>query len=162
MIHVYIITFFFTPRDEYDFLPVPEPKHNRSPLVLQEHKLGIESWSVKILFQYAYNQLIAWRNNSPPTKFLGIISFQLKVVSVNVVKLMSFIEDAAEWCTHIRTIWFSRYTSNSYKMPLFMKLCQCNYLRIISFWYENYMLQISLYSLAVHAIYRKKNVLGII
>lgn len=56
--------------DEYDFLPVPEPKHNRSPLVLQEHKLGIESWSVKILFQYAYNQLIGWRNNSPPTKFL--------------------------------------------------------------------------------------------
>lgn len=56
--------------DEYDFLPVPEPKHNRSPLVLQEHKLGIESWSVKILFQYAYNQLIGWRNNTPPTKFL--------------------------------------------------------------------------------------------
>lgn len=80
--------FFITPRDEYDFLPVPEPKHNRSPLVLQEHKLGIESWSVKILFQYAYNQLIAWRNNSPPTKFLGIISFQLKVVSVNVGKII--------------------------------------------------------------------------
>lgn len=67
--------FLLPPRDEYDFLPVPEPKHNRSPLVLQEHKLGIESWSVKILFQYAYNQLISWRNNTPPTKFLGIVFF---------------------------------------------------------------------------------------
>lgn len=75
IILVYLITFFLPPRDEYDFLPVPEPKHNRSPLVLQEHKLGIESWSVKILFQYAYNQLIGWRNNTPPTKFLGIVFF---------------------------------------------------------------------------------------
>ncbi|XP_062595154.1 protein prenyltransferase alpha subunit repeat-containing protein 1-B-like isoform X1 [Saccostrea cucullata] len=56
--------------DEYDFLPVPEPKHNRSPLVLQEHKLGMESWSIKILFQYAYYRLISWRKNSPQTKFI--------------------------------------------------------------------------------------------
>nr|XP_022329534.1 protein prenyltransferase alpha subunit repeat-containing protein 1-like isoform X2 [Crassostrea virginica] len=56
--------------DEYDFLPVLEPKNNKSPLVLQEHKLGLEAWSVKVLFQYAYHQLISWRKNTPPTKFL--------------------------------------------------------------------------------------------
>lgn len=62
----------FNCRDEYDFLPVLEPKNNKSPLVLQEHKLGLEAWSVKVLFQYAYHQLISWRKNTPPTKFLGL------------------------------------------------------------------------------------------
>lgn len=77
--------------DEYDFLPVQEPKHNRSPLILQEHKLGIESWSVKILFQYAYHRLVSWRKNSPQTKFLGIsfvfLWFLVKEVELNWMSL---------------------------------------------------------------------------
>ncbi|KAK3096488.1 hypothetical protein FSP39_000644 [Pinctada imbricata] len=72
--------------DEYDFLPVKEPKHNRSPLVLQEHKLGLEAWSVKILFQYAYNRLFAWRNNESQSKFIDpqeLQSLSRAVVLVN-------------------------------------------------------------------------------
>lgn len=57
--------------DEYDFLPVLEPKHNRSPLILQDHKLGLEMWSVKILHHYAYNTLMTWRMKEVNAKFLG-------------------------------------------------------------------------------------------
>jgi len=66
-----INSIFLSFRNEYDFLPVVEPKHNRSPLVLQEHKLGLELWSVKILYQYAYNTLMSWRQKEPQAKFLG-------------------------------------------------------------------------------------------
>ncbi|XP_060574914.1 protein prenyltransferase alpha subunit repeat-containing protein 1-like [Ruditapes philippinarum] len=48
--------------NEFDFIPVLEPKNNRSPVVLVDHKLGLELWSVKILFQYVYHTLMGWRN----------------------------------------------------------------------------------------------------
>ncbi|XP_045156593.2 protein prenyltransferase alpha subunit repeat-containing protein 1-like [Mercenaria mercenaria] len=48
--------------DEFDFIPVLEPKNNRSPVVLVDHKLGLELWCVKILFQYAYHTLMGWRS----------------------------------------------------------------------------------------------------
>ncbi|XP_060076736.1 protein prenyltransferase alpha subunit repeat-containing protein 1-like [Ylistrum balloti] len=72
--------------DEYDFLPVLEPKHNRSPLILQEHKLGLEMWSVKILYDHAYNTLMAWRQKEAHAKFLDpfdLISLSRAVVLVN-------------------------------------------------------------------------------
>ena len=49
-------------RDEFDFLPLLEPKQNRSPVVLVDHKLALELWCVKILFQYVYHTLIALRS----------------------------------------------------------------------------------------------------
>ncbi|KAL8615928.1 hypothetical protein ACOMHN_034604 [Nucella lapillus] len=56
--------------DEYDFLPVMEPQHNASPLVVVEHKLGLELWSVHLLFCYAYNRLLNWRDKSQSSPFL--------------------------------------------------------------------------------------------
>ncbi|XP_071170161.1 protein prenyltransferase alpha subunit repeat-containing protein 1-like isoform X1 [Mytilus edulis] len=72
--------------DEYDFLPVLEPKHNRSPLILQDHKLGLEMWSVKILHHYAYNTLMTWRMKEVNAKFLGqldLINLTRAIVLVN-------------------------------------------------------------------------------
>ena len=58
-------------REEYDFLPVTEPQHNASPLLLVEHKLGLELWSVRLLFRYAYNRLMNWRDRSQSSTFIG-------------------------------------------------------------------------------------------
>ncbi|KAK7496820.1 hypothetical protein BaRGS_00011800 [Batillaria attramentaria] len=56
--------------DEYDFLPVTEPQNNASPLLLVEHKLGLELWSVRLLFRYAYNRLMTWRDRNQPSSFI--------------------------------------------------------------------------------------------
>ncbi|GFO36467.1 prenyltransferase alpha subunit repeat-containing protein 1 [Plakobranchus ocellatus] len=56
--------------DEYDILPVVEPKHNRSPFILENHKLGVEAWAVKVLLKYSANRLIGWRSRSPTEKFI--------------------------------------------------------------------------------------------
>ncbi|CAL1538352.1 unnamed protein product, partial [Lymnaea stagnalis] len=56
--------------DEYDIVPVLEPKHNRSPFFLQEHKLGVEAWAVKLLMKYSVNRLIGWRAQKPSEKFI--------------------------------------------------------------------------------------------
>ncbi|PVD19913.1 hypothetical protein C0Q70_20407 [Pomacea canaliculata] len=56
--------------DEYDFLPVKEPQNNASPLLLVEHKLGLELWSVRLLFQYAYTRLLTWRDRNCHSPFL--------------------------------------------------------------------------------------------
>ncbi|KAL5005201.1 hypothetical protein ScPMuIL_018657 [Solemya velum] len=72
--------------DEYDFIAVLEPKNNRSPLVLVDHKLGLELWSVKILYQYAYNVLLGWRNREPQGKFiepLGLVHLTRAVLLIN-------------------------------------------------------------------------------
>ncbi|WAR00787.1 PTR1B-like protein [Mya arenaria] len=50
--------------DEFDYIPVLEPKNNCSPVVLVDHKLGVELWSVRILFQFAYHALMDWRDKN--------------------------------------------------------------------------------------------------
>ncbi|ESP05302.1 hypothetical protein LOTGIDRAFT_102637 [Lottia gigantea] len=56
--------------DEYDVLPVIEPKHNKSPLVVVDHKLGVELWCVSILYQHAYDRLFSWRDKNGGGKFI--------------------------------------------------------------------------------------------
>ncbi|KAK6179616.1 hypothetical protein SNE40_011934 [Patella caerulea] len=56
--------------DEYDVIPVTEPVHNKSPLVVIEHKLGVELWCIPILYQYAYDKLLSWRARDGTEKFL--------------------------------------------------------------------------------------------
>ncbi|CAG5121648.1 unnamed protein product [Candidula unifasciata] len=55
--------------DEYDMLPVLEPKHNKSPFILQDHKLGVEAWAVKILVKYASQRLKGWRSRQAGEQF---------------------------------------------------------------------------------------------
>ncbi|XP_064608015.1 protein prenyltransferase alpha subunit repeat-containing protein 1-like [Liolophura sinensis] len=58
--------------DEYDVIPILEPRHNKSPLVLVDHKLGLELWSVKILYEYSYSCLLSRRRTLNFKKQLGI------------------------------------------------------------------------------------------
>ncbi|XP_063769970.1 protein prenyltransferase alpha subunit repeat-containing protein 1 isoform X1 [Pseudophryne corroboree] len=48
-------------RDEIGLIPCPEAKYNRSPIVLVENKLGVESWCIKFLLPYVHNKLLLHR-----------------------------------------------------------------------------------------------------
>ncbi|XP_076854122.1 protein prenyltransferase alpha subunit repeat-containing protein 1 isoform X2 [Brachyhypopomus gauderio] len=47
--------------DEIGLVPCPEARYNRSPIVLLENKLGVESWCVKFLLPYVHNKLLSYR-----------------------------------------------------------------------------------------------------
>ncbi|KAM6954510.1 protein prenyltransferase alpha subunit repeat-containing protein 1 [Aplochiton taeniatus] len=47
--------------DEIGLIPCPEARYNRSPIVLQENKLGVESWCVKFLLPYVHHRLLLYR-----------------------------------------------------------------------------------------------------
>ncbi|XP_018411136.1 PREDICTED: protein prenyltransferase alpha subunit repeat-containing protein 1 [Nanorana parkeri] len=47
--------------DEIGLIPCPEAKYNRSPIVLVDNKLGVESWCIKFLLPYVYNKLLLYR-----------------------------------------------------------------------------------------------------
>ncbi|NXE67578.1 PTAR1 protein, partial [Calcarius ornatus] len=47
--------------DEIGLIPCPEARYNRSPIVLVENKLGVESWCVKFLLPYVHNKLLVYR-----------------------------------------------------------------------------------------------------
>lgn len=53
--------FYFDHRDEIGLIPCPEARYNRSPIVLVENKLGVESWCVKFLLPYVHNKLLLYR-----------------------------------------------------------------------------------------------------
>lgn len=63
--------YFHIFRDEYDFLPVLEPTHNRNPVLVIDHKLGLELWAAKLVFHYAYVKVMAWRMKKPHSKHIG-------------------------------------------------------------------------------------------
>ncbi|KAJ8414961.1 hypothetical protein AAFF_G00024840 [Aldrovandia affinis] len=47
--------------DEIGLIPCPEARYNRSPIVLVENNLGVESWCVKFLLPYVHNKLLLYR-----------------------------------------------------------------------------------------------------
>ncbi|KAM8887293.1 protein prenyltransferase alpha subunit repeat-containing protein 1 isoform 2-T2 [Spinachia spinachia] len=47
--------------DEIGVIPCPEARYNRSPIVLVENKLGVESWCVKFLLPSVHNKLLLYR-----------------------------------------------------------------------------------------------------
>ncbi|XP_068092342.1 protein prenyltransferase alpha subunit repeat-containing protein 1 [Hyperolius riggenbachi] len=47
--------------DEIGLIPCPEAKYNRSPIVLVNNKLGVESWCIKFLLPYVHNKLLLYR-----------------------------------------------------------------------------------------------------
>ena len=47
--------------DEIGIIPCPEPRYNRSPIVLIETKLGLESWCVKFLLPSLHRKLLLYR-----------------------------------------------------------------------------------------------------
>ncbi|ELT91185.1 hypothetical protein CAPTEDRAFT_225942 [Capitella teleta] len=61
-------------KDEYDFLPVLENKTNQNPVVLTEHKLGIEAWAVKVVYLHAYSALMRLRRDPGQSDSKTLIS----------------------------------------------------------------------------------------
>ena len=51
----------FSLSDEIGVIPCPEARYNRSPIILVENKLGVESWCVKFLLPYVHNKLLLYR-----------------------------------------------------------------------------------------------------
>ncbi|XP_023200005.1 protein prenyltransferase alpha subunit repeat-containing protein 1 [Xiphophorus maculatus] len=47
--------------DEIGLIQCPEARYNRSPIVLVENKLGVESWCVKFMLPYVHNKLLLYR-----------------------------------------------------------------------------------------------------
>ncbi|XP_030049712.1 protein prenyltransferase alpha subunit repeat-containing protein 1 [Microcaecilia unicolor] len=47
--------------DEIGLIPCPEARYNRSPIVLVENKLGVESWCIKFLLPYVHHRLLLYR-----------------------------------------------------------------------------------------------------
>ncbi|KAL4623155.1 protein prenyltransferase alpha subunit repeat-containing protein 1 [Arapaima gigas] len=47
--------------DEIGVISCPEARYNRSPIVLVENKLGMESWCVKFLLPFVHNKLLLYR-----------------------------------------------------------------------------------------------------
>ncbi|XP_038625404.1 protein prenyltransferase alpha subunit repeat-containing protein 1 isoform X1 [Tachyglossus aculeatus] len=47
--------------DEIGLIPCPEARYNRSPIILVENKLGVESWCVKFLLPYVHNKLLLYK-----------------------------------------------------------------------------------------------------
>lgn len=89
-----MLTFILLHRDEFDVIAVVEPRHNRSPFILQEHKLGVEAWAGKILLKYTANRLIGWRQRLPEEKFIGNVcsivhrlELELKRVYIRIISL---------------------------------------------------------------------------
>lgn len=47
--------------DEIGLIPCLEARYNRSPVVLVENKLGLESWCVKLLLPFVHSKLVLYR-----------------------------------------------------------------------------------------------------
>ncbi|XP_048451055.1 protein prenyltransferase alpha subunit repeat-containing protein 1 isoform X2 [Rhincodon typus] len=47
--------------DEIGLIPCLEARYNRSPIVLVENKLGVESWCVKLLLPCVHSKLVLYR-----------------------------------------------------------------------------------------------------
>uniref|UniRef100_A0A4W3IRL2 Protein prenyltransferase alpha subunit repeat containing 1 n=1 Tax=Callorhinchus milii TaxID=7868 RepID=A0A4W3IRL2_CALMI len=60
IVEIWMMTFLFC-RDEIGLIPCLEARYNRSPIVLVENKLGVESWCVKLLLPYVHNRLVLYR-----------------------------------------------------------------------------------------------------
>ena len=59
-IHSLIIVHFWSYRKSFEILPVVQIE-NKSPIHLEEHCLGLESWCVPHIYCYAYKNLMNLR-----------------------------------------------------------------------------------------------------
>lgn len=84
-----------------------EPKHNRSPIILQDHKLGVEAWAVKILIKYSALRLNEWRKHKTGQQSTGEEKRNLCTWSVNdkknvvTLKLLRQLEPSHGFFTYV-------------------------------------------------------------
>eukprot|EP00057_Strongylocentrotus_purpuratus_P002193 XP_003724024.1 PREDICTED: protein prenyltransferase alpha subunit repeat-containing protein 1 [Strongylocentrotus purpuratus] len=67
--------------DEFDFIYCPEPVVNRSPVVLENHKLGLQTWSIKLLFNFVYKNLL--KNTAAVKDLKSLHEFSCTVLLLN-------------------------------------------------------------------------------
>lgn len=61
-----LISAFPTFSLEFDIIKVEDNQCNRSPVILVDHHLAIESWCVKPLYSYLYKQLLSHNKKELP------------------------------------------------------------------------------------------------
>lgn len=77
-------------RSEYDVIPITEQSINKSPVIVIEDKLGIESWCIKHLYGYANKMFLQLKHN-PQTKDIE------RLIEVTRVLIMLNPEYASAW-----------------------------------------------------------------
>ncbi|XP_015784719.1 protein prenyltransferase alpha subunit repeat-containing protein 1 [Tetranychus urticae] len=48
---------------EFDIVPVEDKTLNKSPVIFEDHRLGLESWSIKYLYTYCYHEFLKTRSH---------------------------------------------------------------------------------------------------
>lgn len=69
--------------DEIGLIPCPEARYNRSPIVLVENKLGVESWCVKFLLPYVHNKLLLYRQRKQWLDREALVDITSTVLLIN-------------------------------------------------------------------------------
>ena len=46
---------------EFDIIPVSEQQVNKSPVIVVDDKLGLESWCIKRVYKYCHQEFISWK-----------------------------------------------------------------------------------------------------
>lgn len=98
---IFLSVFFFL-RDEIGLIPCPEARYNRSPIVLVENKLGVESWCVKFLLPYVHNKLLLYRQRKQWLNKDGKLP-SWRIVSYLILN------------THFLFTFFGHYTAPSWR-----------------------------------------------
>lgn len=89
LLTMFCTLFYFDCRDEIGLIPCPEARYNRSPIVLVENKLGVESWCVKFLLPYVHNRLLLYRQRKQWLDREG--------------KAMSYLKIPFPWVIHLHS-----------------------------------------------------------
>ena len=79
--------------DEFDFLPVLKQTDNSNPVVLENHKLGIELWAGKVIFMHGYKKLFS---KSTPKVLIREFDPQ-ELLQLTRVVLMFNADNATAW-----------------------------------------------------------------
>ncbi len=91
--------------DEFDFLPVLKQADNSNPILLENHKLGIELWAGKLIFMHAYEKLFP--RSSPKQHIREFDSKELLQLTRAV--LMFNADNATAWNIRKRLIQQEQY-----------------------------------------------------
>lgn len=68
---------------EFDIIPIEDSVCNKSPVIHVEHRLGLESWCVRHLYQYIYHKFIDSRISNNRTG----ISLKLSHILIGLLEL---------------------------------------------------------------------------
>lgn len=68
--------------EEFDIIPVVEAQ-NKSPVIHVGHKVGLQSWCIKHLYQYCYSKLLDWREQRRKVDADTVLRWTVAVLLLN-------------------------------------------------------------------------------